>query len=49
MPALEELRALDLADAHVTLWTIKGPTGPAAEAPAFRVDGWIRQMRSTPP
>ncbi|MBZ7927031.1 DUF4868 domain-containing protein [Ensifer adhaerens] len=35
MPALEELRALDLADAHVTLWTIKGPTGPAAEAPRF--------------
>ncbi|MBB3411947.1 hypothetical protein FHT87_005914 [Rhizobium sp. BK316] len=35
MPALEDLRALDLATAQVTLWTIKGPTGAAAEAPHF--------------
>ncbi|MCB9992243.1 MAG: DUF4868 domain-containing protein [Hyphomicrobiaceae bacterium] len=35
MPILEELRALYLANAQVTLWTVKGPTGPAAGAPDY--------------
>jgi hypothetical protein len=30
-----DLRALDLAQAQVTLWTVKGPTGPAADAPKY--------------
>lgn len=35
MTTLQDLKALDLAGAQVTLWTIKGPTGPAANAPKF--------------
>ncbi|MGP4674808.1 Kiwa anti-phage protein KwaB-like domain-containing protein [Agrobacterium pusense] len=35
MAALEDLKALDLAQAQVVLWTVKGPTGPAADAPRY--------------
>lgn len=35
MTTLQDLNALDLAGAEVTLWTIKGPTGPAANAPKY--------------
>ncbi|MEZ0018670.1 Kiwa anti-phage protein KwaB-like domain-containing protein [Sinorhizobium fredii] len=35
MATLQELKALDLDGAEVTLWTIKGPTGPAANAPKY--------------
>jgi hypothetical protein len=35
MTTLQDLKALDLAGAEVTLWTIKGPTGPAASAPKY--------------
>ena len=35
MPALQDLKALDLANAQVTLWSVKGPSGPAAAAPGY--------------
>jgi len=35
MPILEDLCALDLTNANVTLWTVRGPKGPAALAPAY--------------
>ncbi len=35
MPALQDLKALNLADAQVTLWAVKGPNGPAASAPKY--------------
>lgn len=35
MPVLEDLQALDLANADVSLWTVRGPKGPAADAPAY--------------
>jgi len=35
MPVLEDLKALNLPEAHVNLWTLKGPTGPAAAEPRY--------------
>lgn len=35
MPILEDLKALDLQRASVNLWTLKGPTGPAAGDPRY--------------
>ncbi|WP_172724501.1 Kiwa anti-phage protein KwaB-like domain-containing protein [Neorhizobium tomejilense] len=35
MAALEDLKGLDLAQAQVILWTVKGPAGPAADAPKY--------------
>lgn len=35
MPILDDLKALDLNAAHVNLWTVKGPTGPIAQAPIY--------------
>jgi hypothetical protein len=35
MAILQDLRALNLAEAQVNLWTVKGPTGAAAEAPTY--------------
>ncbi len=40
MPTLTDLRALDLAQAQVNLWTVKGPTGPIAAEPVYSAK-WV--------
>ena len=35
MAVLDTLRDFDIADANVTLWTFRGPTGPAKENPKY--------------
>ena len=35
MPILQELKALNFGEAQVNLWTLKGPTGAAADDPRY--------------
>jgi hypothetical protein len=35
MSAIDELNAFNLAEADVSLWVFKGPTGPASAVPNY--------------
>ena len=35
MPALDDLKAFNLEEATVTLWVVKGPTGPSRLPPNY--------------
>lgn len=35
MTALQDLKNFDLANAQVNLWTVRGPSGPAAQSPTY--------------